>query len=311
MKLNNSMLDLIGNTPLVELHNIERKYNLKAHLIAKIEMTNPTSSIKARIAKSMIIKALEEGLINRDTVIIEPTSGNTGIALSAICASLNMRFIAIMPESMSIERRKLISVYGGEIILTSSELGMKGTLQKAEELHKLYENSFIPSQFNNNANPEIHYLTTGKEIFDDLEGNVDIIVAGIGTGGTITGISKYLKEKKNVYSIGVEPLSSPLITKGYAGKHKIQGIGANFIPNTLDLSYVDRVEMVSDNDSIFFSKELALVEGLFVGISSGAALKIAIDEAKKEENEHKYIVVILPDTGERYLSTELFYDENK
>ena len=309
MKLYKSMLELIGNTPIVELSNIEKKYNLKAHLIAKVEMFNPTSSIKARTAKNMIIKALNEGVIDQNTVIIEPTSGNTGIALSAICASLKMRFIAVMPESMSIERRKLISCYGGEIVLTPAHLGMQGTLLKANELCKEYPNSFIPSQFDNSANPEVHYLTTGKEIYDCLDGKVDIVVAGIGTGGTLTGISKYIKEKKNILSIGVEPLSSPLINKGHAGPHKIQGIGANFIPNTLSLSYVDRVDMVSDEDSILYSRELAREEGLFVGISSGAALKVAIDEAKKEENEHKYIVVILPDTGERYLSTELVDDE--
>ena len=305
MKLYRSIIDLVGNTPLIELTNIEKKYNLKSHLIAKIEMFNPSSSVKVRIAKSMIMKALKKGKINQHTIIIEPTSGNTGISLALICACLKMRFIAVMPESMSVERRKLISCYGGEIVLTPANEGMQGSVNKANQLLSEYENSFMPSQFDNEVNPEIHYLTTGPEIYYDLDGHIDIIVAGIGTGGTLTGISKYLKQKKSIYSIGVEPLSSPLINKGYSSTHKIQGIGANFVPNTLDLSYIDKVEMVSDEDSIIFSQELAKEEGLFVGFSSGAAYKIALEEAKKEENEGKYIVVILPDTGERYLSTNL------
>lgn len=308
MKVYSSLIDLIGNTPLIELKNIEKKYKLKSKLFAKVEMFNPTGSIKARITKNMIYNALEKKIINKDTVIIEPTSGNTGIALAAICASLKMRFIAVMPESMSIERRKLISCYGGEIVLTPSKDGMNGSVEKSLELAKEYKNSFIPSQFDNLDNPSAHYFSTGKEIYDDLDGNVDIIVACIGTGGTLTGISKYLKEKKDIISIGIEPLSSPLINKGFANKHKIQGIGANFIPKTLDLSYIDRVDMISDEDSIKYARELAKEEGLFVGFSSGAAYKCALDEAIK--NENKNIVVIFPDTGERYLSTELIdYDD--
>lgn len=305
MKVYQSLNELVGNTPLVELKNIEEKYNLKAHLLAKVEMFNPSGSIKARIAKNMIFDALEKKLINKDTIIIESTSGNTGVGLAFICATIGMHFIAVMPETMSIERQKLIKAYGAEIVLTSGDLGMKGSVDKAIELNEKYENSFIPSQFVNPNNPLTHYLSTGREIFDDLDGNVDIVVAGIGTGGTLTGISKYLKEKKDIKIIGVEPSSSPLLTKGYASKHSIQGIGANFVPDTLDLKYIDVIETVTDENAFVCSRELAEVEGIFVGISSGAAFSVALDEAKKDENKGKYIVVILPDTGERYLSTSL------
>ncbi len=305
MKICKSIEDLIGNTPLVELTNIEKTLNLECKIYAKVEMFNPSGSIKARIAKYMIETALAENRINKESVIIEPTSGNTGVGLAFICACKKMKFIAVMPETMSIERQKLIKAYGGEIVLTPGELGMKGSVDEAIRLKEKYPNSFIPSQFENNDNPQTHYLTTGREIYEQCDGLIDILVAGIGTGGTITGISKYLKEKKDIYTIGVEPLSSPLITKGMASSHKIQGIGANFIPKTLNLDYVDYVDTISDEDSFTYARMLAHEEGIFVGISSGAAFCEAIKQAQKEENKGKNIVVILPDTGERYLSTEL------
>ena len=303
--------ELIGNTPLVELTNIEKQYSLKAKLYAKVEYFNPTGSVKDRIALSMINDAFNKGLINENSVLIEPTSGNTGIGIAAHCAMKNIKCILVMPESMSIERRKLLSIYGAKLVLTEAKEGMGGSIKKAKELEKTIPNAIILGQFDNEANPRIHYLTTGKEIYNDLNGKVDIFVAGIGTGGTISGTGKYLKEKiKDVKIIGVEPLSSPVISQNKKGSHKIQGIGAGFIPSTLDLSIIDKVETCSDEDAFKFARIVPSIEGMLVGISSGASLKVAIDYAKKDENANKNIVVLFPDSGDRYLSTDLFNLEN-
>ena len=303
--------ELIGNTPLVELTNIEKQYSLKAKLYAKVEYFNPTGSVKDRIALSMINDAFNKGLINENSVLIEPTSGNTGIGIAALCAMKNIKCILVMPESMSIERRKLLSIYGAKLVLTEAKEGMGGSIKKAKELEKTIPNAVILGQFDNEANPRIHYLTTGKEIYNDLNGKVDLFVAGIGTGGTISGTGKYLKEKiKDVKIIGVEPLSSPVISQNKRGSHKIQGIGAGFIPSTLDLSIIDKVETCSDEDAFKFARIVPSIEGMLVGISSGASLKVAIDYAKKEENTNKNIVVLFPDSGDRYLSTDLFNLEN-
>ena len=303
--------ELIGNTPLVELTNIEKQYSLKAKLYAKVEYFNPTGSVKDRIALSMINDAFNKGLINENSVLIEPTSGNTGIGIAALCAMKNIKCILVMPESMSIERRKLLSIYGAKLVLTEAKEGMGGSIKKAKELEKTIPNAVILGQFDNEANPRIHYLTTGKEIYNDLNGKVDLFIAGIGTGGTISGTGKYLKEKiKDVKIIGVEPLSSPVISQNKRGSHKIQGIGAGFIPSTLDLSIIDKVETCSDEDAFKFAKIVPSIEGMLVGISSGASLKVAIDYAKKEENANKNIVVLFPDSGDRYLSTDLFNLEN-
>ena len=303
--------ELIGNTPLVELTNIEKQYSLKAKLYAKVEYFNPTGSVKDRIALSMINDAFNKGLINENSVLIEPTSGNTGIGIAALCAMKNIKCILVMPESMSIERRKLLSIYGAKLVLTEAKEGMGGSIKKAKELEKTIPNAVILGQFDNEANPRIHYLTTGKEIYNDLNGKVDLFVAGIGTGGTISGTGKYLKEKiKDVKIIGVEPLSSPVISQNMKGSHKIQGIGAGFIPSTLDLSIIDKVETCSDEDAFAVARIVPSIEGMLVGISSGASLKVAIDYAKKEENANKNIVVLFPDSGDRYLSTDLFNLEN-
>ena len=303
--------ELIGNTPLVELTNIEIQYSLKAKLYAKVEYFNPTGSVKDRIALSMINDAFNKGLINENSVLIEPTSGNTGIGIAALCAMKNIKCILVMPESMSIERRKLLSIYGAKLVLTEAKEGMGGSIKKAKELEKTIPNAVILGQFDNEANPRIHYLTTGKEIYNDLNGKVDLFIAGIGTGGTISGTGKYLKEKiKDVKIIGVEPLSSPVISQNKRGSHKIQGIGAGFIPSTLDLSIIDKVETCSDEDAFTFARIVPSIEGMLVGISSGASLKVAIDYAKKEENTNKNIVVLFPDSGDRYLSTDLFNLEN-
>ena len=303
--------ELIGNTPLVELTNIEKQYSLKAKLYAKVEYFNPTGSVKDRIALSMINDAFNKGLINENSVLIEPTSGNTGIGIAALCAMKNIKCILVMPESMSIERRKLLSIYGAKLVLTEAKEGMGGSIKKAKELEKTIPNAVILGQFDNEANPRIHYLTTGKEIYNDLNGKVDLFVAGIGTGGTISGTGKYLKEKiKDVKIIGVEPLSSPVISQNKKGSHKIQGIGAGFIPSTLNLNIVDKVETCSDEDAFAFARIVPSIEGMLVGISSGASLKVAIDYAKKEENANKNIVVLFPDSGDRYLSTDLFNLEN-
>ena len=303
----NRIIDTIGNTPLVRLKNIEEKYGLKAKLVAKVESFNPGGSAKDRIGKAMIDDAMKKGLITKDTVIIEPTSGNTGVGLSMVCASLGMRIIITMPETMSIERRNLLKAYGAELVLTDGSKGMKGAIEKANELAKGIPNSFIPSQFTNMANPNIHYMTTGPEIYSGTEGMVDIFVAGVGTGGTISGVGKFLKEnKKDVKVVAVEPETSPVLSKGVAGPHKIQGIGAGFIPETLNTKIYDEIMPISNEEAFEKGRLSARTEGLLIGISGGAALAAAIKLAQKPENEGKMIVVLLPDTGERYLSTALF-----
>ena len=309
MKIYNKITDTIGKTPLVELKNIEKEYNLKAKLVAKVEFFNPGGSVKDRIAKAMIEEAEKQGLINKDTVLIEPTSGNTGIGLAMVAASKGLRLVIAMPETMSIERRNLMKAYGAELVLTEGAKGMKGAIAKAEELAKEIPNSFIPSQFTNMANPRIHYLTTGPEIFEDTEGQADIFVAGVGTGGTISGTGKFLKEKKpSVKVVAVEPETSPVLSKGTPGPHKIQGIGAGFVPQTLDTNIYDEIITVSNEKAFEMGRKVAKTEGLLVGISSGAALTAAIELAKLEENTGKMIVVLLPDTGERYLSTAMFQE---
>ena len=309
MKIYGKIIDTIGGTPLVELKNLEKEFNLKARLVAKVESFNPGGSVKDRIAKAMIEDAEKQGLINKDTVLIEPTSGNTGIGLAMVAASKGLRLIIAMPETMSIERRNLMKAYGAELVLTEGAKGMKGAIAKAEELAKETPNSFIPSQFTNTANPRMHYLTTGLEIFEDSDGEVDIFVAGVGTGGTISGTGKYLKEKKpTVKVVAVEPETSPVLSKGTPGRHKIQGIGAGFVPQTLDTNIYDEIITISNENAFEMGRKVAKTEGLLVGISSGAALTAAIELAKREENAGKMIVVLLPDTGERYLSTAMFQE---
>ena len=307
MKIYSNILDTVGNTPLVELVNLEKKYNLKAKILAKVESFNPAGSVKDRIAKAMILEAEKQGLVNKDTVLIEPTSGNTGIGLCMVGASKGMRVIIVMPDTMSVERRNLMKAYGAELVLTEGSKGMKGAIAKAEELAQTIPNAFIPSQFTNMANPKIHYLTTGPEIFNDSEGKVDILVAGVGTGGTLSGTGKYLKEKiKDFKVVAVEPETSPVLSKGVAGPHKIQGIGAGFVPQTLDTSIYDEILPISNEEAFEKGRESARTEGILIGISSGAALSAAIKLAQREENKGKTIVVIFPDTGERYLSTAMF-----
>ena len=307
MKIYESITDTIGGTPLVELKNIEKKFNLKAKIIAKVEFFNPGGSVKDRIAKAMLDEAEAKGLVNKDTVIIEPTSGNTGIGLCMVGASRGLRVIIAMPETMSVERRNLMKAYGAELVLTDGSKGMKGAIAKAEELAKEIPNSFIPSQFTNMANPEIHYKTTGKELFEDTDGNIDFFVAGVGTGGTISGTGKYLKEKKpSIKVVAVEPETSPVLSKGTPGPHKIQGIGAGFVPDTLNTSIYDEIITISNEEAFEKGRESARTEGLLVGISSGAAIAAAIKLAQRPENEGKTIAVLLPDTGERYLSTAMF-----
>lgn len=308
-KIAKKVTDLVGRTPLLEVTNIEKKFNLKARVLVKLESFNPAGSAKDRIAKAMIEKAFQEGKINSQSVLIEPTSGNTGIGLASVAASYGLKIILTMPETMSSERRALLKIYGAEIVLTEGAKGMKGAVEKAEELAKETPNSFIPRQFENLVNPEIHYLTTGPEIWDDADGKVDVFIAGVGTGGTISGTGKFLKEKNPAVKIyAVEPASSPLLSKGQAGPHKIQGIGANFIPATLDTKIYDKIITVENEDAFAFGKEIAKTEGVLAGISSGAALWAAVEEAKKSENEGKTIVAFLPDSGDRYLSTPLFQD---
>ncbi len=297
----------IGGTPLVELRNIKEQLGLKANIYGKIEFFNPAGSVKDRIAKAMIDELEAQGKINKDTVLIEPTSGNTGIALSSIATARGYKIKIVMPETMSIERRKLIKAYGAELVLTEGAKGMKGAVAKAEELAKEIPNSVIPGQFVNPANPEIHFKTTGPEIYEDLKGKVDILVAGVGTGGTITGVGKYLKSKNpNTKVVAVEPKGSPLLSEGKTGPHKIQGIGAGFVPDTLDTSIYDKVIAIEDNDAFINGRLVGRTEGILVGISSGAALAAAIQLAKDPANEGKNIVAIFADTGERYLSTALF-----
>ena len=299
--------ELVGRTPLMELCNYEKENNLKAKIIAKLECMNPAGSAKDRIAVKMIEEAEKKGLLTKGSIIIEPTSGNTGIGLASAAAAKGYKVILTMPDTMSVERRNLLKAYGAEIILTEGSLGMNGAVAKAEELKNQYENSFIPGQFINPDNPQAHYETTGPEIWEDTEGKVDIFVAGIGTGGTISGTGKYLKEKNpNIKIVGIEPASSPLITEGRSGSHKIQGIGANFSPDTFDKSICDEIITIEAEDAFKAGRSLATKEGFLVGISSGAALHAAKTLAEREENKGKSIVVLLPDSGERYLSTELF-----
>lgn len=308
-KVKNSFLDLVGNTPLVRVNNLIKKDELKADVLAKLEYFNPAGSVKDRIAKEMILDALEKGLINENTTLIEPTSGNTGIGLSAVATALNLKIIITMPETMSVERRNLMKAYGAELVLTPGSEGMKGAIAKAKELASQIENSFIPGQFENPANPTAHYKTTGPEIYEQTEGKVDIFVAGVGTGGTISGIGKYLKEKNpEVKVVAVEPASSPVLSTGKGGVHKIQGIGAGFVPETLDTKIYDEIITVENEDAFATGKEMAKTEGILVGISSGAALYAAKELAKREENAGKTIVVLLPDGGDRYLSTPLIQD---
>lgn len=308
-KIYNSIDQLIGKTPIVELTNIEKELGLKARLLAKVEYFNPSGSVKDRIAKAMIDDAEEQGLLKPGSVIIEPTSGNTGIGLASVAAARGYRAIIVMPETMSVERRQLMKAYGAELVLTEGAKGMKGAIAKAEELAKEIPDSFIPSQFTNPANPKIHYETTGPEIFEDTDGEVDIFVAGVGTGGTVSGTGKYLKEKKeSVKVIGVEPASSPVLSKGEAGSHKIQGIGAGFVPDTLDTGIYDEVVTVENDDAFATGKYVGKKEGFLVGISAGAAVWAGIQQAQRPENQGKTIVVLLPDTGDRYLSTPLFQD---
>ena len=307
-----SVSELIGNTPLMELKHIEEKYGLKARLYGKLEYLNATGSIKDRIARKMIEDAEQRGILKKGSVIIEPTSGNTGIGLAAVGTSLGYEVIIVMPETFSIERRKLIRAYGARIVLSDGSKGMKGAIEKANELAAQYEGAFIPSQFDNPANAKAHYETTGPEIWNDLDGKVDIFVSAVGTGGTITGTGSYLKEKnKDIKVIAVEPAASPVLSGGKAGPHKIQGIGAGFVPKVLDTSVYDEVVTVSNEDALKTGAMFGKTEGLLVGISSGAALWAAIEEGKKEENAGKNIVVILPDSGDRYLSTELFNDDDE
>lgn len=308
-KVKNSFLDLVGNTPLVRVNNLIKKDELKADVLAKLEYFNPAGSVKDRIAKEMILDALDKGLINENTTLIEPTSGNTGIGLSAVATALNLKIIITMPETMSVERRNLMKAYGAELVLTPGSEGMKGAIAKAKELSSQIENSFIPGQFENPANPTAHYKTTGPEIYEQTEGKVDIFVAGVGTGGTISGIGKYLKEKNpEVKVVAVEPASSPVLSTGKGGAHKIQGIGAGFVPETLDTKIYDEIITVENEDAFATGKEMAKTEGILVGISSGAALYAAKELAKREENAGKTIVVLLPDGGDRYLSTPLIQD---
>ena len=300
---------LIGKTPLLELSNIEKKLDLGAKILAKLEYFNPAGSVKDRIAKAMIDDAEEKGLLKEGSVIIEPTSGNTGIGLAAVAAARGYRIIIVMPETMSVERRQLMKAYGAELVLTDGTKGMKGAIAKADELAEEIEGAFIPGQFVNPANPAAHLATTGPEIYEDTDGKVDIFIAGVGTGGTVTGVGAYLKSKNpDVKVIAVEPASSPVLSKGTAGAHKIQGIGAGFVPEVLDTKVYDEVIAVTNDDAFATGKLIGKNEGVLVGISSGAAAYAAIQVAKRPENAGKNIVVLLPDTGDRYLSTPLFQD---
>ncbi len=304
--LNKSVVELVGNTPLLKLNNIIKNYQLNANIYAKLEFLNPTGSIKDRTALYVILDAEKKGLLKENGTVIEATSGNTGIGLASICKSKGYNLILTMPDTMSEERRKLLKGYGATLVLTDGSLGMQGSVDKAIQLHKEIEGSILANQFTNNANVLAHYETTGREIIKDLP-NTDIFIASIGTGGTFTGTSKYLKEQNSkIKCIGVEPESSPLLSKGYSGKHNIQGIGANFIPKILDTNYLDEVLTCSDSDSVLFAKEIAKNEGISVGFSSGATLKCAIEVAKRKENKGKNIVIIFADSGDRYLSTEIF-----
>ena len=307
MKIYERATDLIGHTPLLRLSNIIKKHGLEADIYAKLEYFNPAGSVKDRIAKAMIDDAEAKGQLKPGSVIIEPTSGNTGIGLASVAAARGYRIILTMPETMSVERRNLLKAYGAEIVLTEGAKGMKGAIEKADELAKSTPGSFIPSQFSNPANPAAHFASTGPEIWDDTDGKVDIFVAGVGTGGTLTGVGKYLKSKNSdIKVVAVEPAGSPVLSKGTAGPHKIQGIGAGFVPDTLDTSVYDEILPIENDDAFSTGREIARSEGVLVGISSGAAVFAAIELAKRPENKGKKIVVLLPDTGDRYLSTPMF-----
>ena len=306
-KIYKSADQLIGNTPLVELTKIEKELGLEAKILAKLEYFNPAGSVKDRIARAMIDEAEKSGKLKPGSVIIEPTSGNTGIGLASVAAARGYRIIIVMPETMSVERRQLMAAYGAELVLTEGAKGMKGAIAKAQELADETENSFIPGQFVNEANPKAHFETTGPEIYEDTDGEVDIFVAGVGTGGTVTGTGQYLKSKKpEVKVVAVEPETSPVLSQGKAGSHKIQGIGAGFVPDVLDTSVYDEIIPVADNDAFETGRLIGRKEGVLVGISSGAAVYAEIQLAKRPENNVKNIVVLLPDTGDRYLSTPLF-----
>ena len=309
MTVHKSVSELIGGTPLVELSNYEKNHNLEATIVGKVELFNPAGSVKDRIAKAMLDQAEAEGKLDADTVIIEPTSGNTGIGLCSLAAARGNRIIITMPETMSVERRNLMKAYGAELVLTDGSKGMKGAIEKADELAKEIPNSFIPGQFVNPANPKAHFEHTGPEIFEDTDGEVDIFVAGVGTGGTITGVGQYLKSRKpEVRVVAVEPASSAVLSTGVAGPHKIQGIGAGFVPKVLDTKVYDEIITVSNEDAFATGKLIGKSEGVLVGISSGAAVHAAVELAGRQENAGKTIVVLLPDTGDRYLSTPLFAD---
>ena len=309
MAIAKKITDLIGGTPLLELSNYEKKNNLETKIVGKLEYFNPAGSVKDRIAKAMIEDAEQKGLLKAGSVIIEPTSGNTGIGLASVATAKGYRIIITMPETMSVERRNLLKAFGAELVLTDGSKGMKGAIEKADELAKEIPNSFIPGQFVNPANPAVHFATTGPEIWEDTNGKVDIFVAGIGTGGTISGAGKYLKSKNpNIKVVAVEPASSPVLSKGESGPHKIQGIGAGFVPDTLDTDVYDEIIAVENDDAFKTGKEIARAEGFLVGISSGAAVWAATELAKRPENKGKTIVALLPDTGDRYLSTPLFAD---
>ncbi len=309
MKIYEQITDLIGHTPLVRLGKYAEKRGLEATIVAKVEFFNPAGSVKDRIAKAMLDDAEAKGLVNKDTVIIEPTSGNTGIGLASVAAARGYKIILTMPETMSVERRNLLKAYGAQLVLTEGAKGMKGAIAKAQELAEETPNSFIPSQFTNPANPAVHRATTGPEIWEDTDGKVDIFVAGVGTGGTVTGVGEYLKSQNpNVKVVAVEPATSPVLSKGTPGPHKIQGIGAGFVPDTLNTGVYDEIVTVSNEDAFATGKALAQENGILVGISSGAAVFAATELAKRPENKGKVIVALLPDTGERYLSTPMFAD---
>ncbi|WP_405352936.1 cysteine synthase A [Ruminococcus sp.] len=310
MKIYEKITDLIGRTPIMKLNNYSAAQELNTPVLAKLEYFNPAGSVKDRVAKAMIDDAEEKGLLTADSVIIEPTSGNTGIGLAAVAAARGYRIILTMPETMSVERRNLLKAYGAELVLTDGAKGMKGAIAKADELAKEIPHSFIPGQFVNQANPAAHFATTGPEIWEDTDGKVDIFVAGVGTGGTVTGVGKYLKSKNpNVKIVAVEPATSPVLSKGVAGPHKIQGIGAGFVPETLDTNVYDEIFAVENEAAFETGKAIARTEGVLVGISSGAAVYAATQLAKRPENKGKVIVALLPDTGDRYLSTPMFSDK--
>ena len=308
-KIYTSADQLIGRTPLLELTNIEKKYNLKARILAKVEYFNPAGSVKDRVALSMINDAEEAGILKPDSTIIEPTSGNTGIGLASIAAARGYKIIIVMPDTMSVERRQLMKAYGAQLVLTPGAQGMSGAIAKAEALAKEIPGSFIPSQFTNPSNPKAHMTTTGPEIWEDTDGNVDYFVAGVGTGGTVTGVGQFLKSRNpNVKVVAVEPASSPVLSQGHGGTHKIQGIGAGFVPKVLDTTVYDEIIPIENEAAFASGREVGRTEGILVGISSGAALNAAIQVAQREENEGKTIVVLLPDTGDRYLSSPMFAD---